>query len=203
MKNLAKTLFAAALAAVVITSSVVPTFAAEPVVKEVGPHSALRFNRIWVSGNVKILLTQGDKQSVVGTETFDPSKTSVMSNGQTLYIKSTGSEQVILNITVKDLQRVVASGHSVVETSNNFDVENLQLFLNQSARARIKTTARSLYTVVNDNAVLKLSGTADESTMVASNMKHLKLGDFSTLRSQSYASEAIMKADRTAMTISK
>jgi hypothetical protein len=110
---------------------------------------------------------------------------------------------VTLNITVKDLQRVEAYGQSVVVTSNNFDVKNLQLFLNQSATAKIKTTAGSLYTVVKDDAYLKLNGTADKSTMVASNMKNVKLGDFASLKSESYASEAIMSADKTAMILSK
>jgi hypothetical protein len=203
MKNLAKTLFSAALAAVVITSSFVTTFAAEPVVSEVSAHSALSFNRIQVSGNVKIILTQGDNQSIVSGSDYDSSKTSLKSDGQTLYIKSKEDGQVILNITVKDLQRVVASGQSVVVTSNNFDVDNLQLFLSQSAKAKIKTTTKSLYTVVKGDAVLKLSGTANESTMVANNMKNVNLGSFSPLRSQSFASEAIMKADRTAMVRSK
>jgi hypothetical protein len=203
MKNLAKTLIAAAIASVMISSSVVTAFAAEPVATTVTSRSVLTFYRIWVSGNVKVILTQGDKTSVGSTEYFDSSKTSVMTNGQTLFIKSTAPGLVTLNITVKDLQRVVASGKSVIVTTNNFDVRNLQLFLDQSARANIKTTAQSLYTVLKDDAVLKLSGTADESTMVASNMKNVKLRGFSTLRSESYASEAIMKSDRTAMTIKK
>jgi len=64
MKTLAKTIFAAALTAVVLTSSAVATFAAEPVKAETKTPSLSSFNRIWVSGNVKIVLTQGDKQNV-------------------------------------------------------------------------------------------------------------------------------------------
>ena len=203
MKNLTKTLFAAALTAVVLTSSAMTTFAAEPVVTELTAPSVEGFNKIWVSGNVKIVLTQGDKQSVVGTSNYDSTKTSVLSKGQTLYINSMESGQVTLNITVKDLQRVEAYGQSVVVTSNNFDVKNLQLFLNQSATAKIKTTAGSLYTVVKDNAVLKLNGTADKSIMIASNMKNVKLGDFASLRSESYASEAMMATEFAVSSLSK
>jgi hypothetical protein len=203
MKNLAKSLFAVALTAVVLTSLAMTTFAAEPVVKETKTYSTASFNKIWVSGNVKIVLTQGDKQGVVGTNNYDSKNTSVLSKGNTLYINSTESGQVTLNITVKDLERVEAYGQSAVVTSNNFDVKNLQLFLNQSATAKISTTAASLYTVVKDNAVLKLNGSAGRSTMIASNMKNVKLGDFVSLKSDSYASEAIMKADKTAMALSK
>ena len=171
------------------------TFAAKQVSTKSTPLSEVQFNRIWVSGNVKIVLTQGDNQSVVGTSNYDSSKTSVLSKGQTLYINSMESSQVTLNITVKDLERVEAYGQSVVVTSNNFAVKNLQLFLNQSATAKIKTTAGSLHTVVNDDAVLKLNGTADKSTMVASNMKNVKLRNFASLRAESYVSEALMTVE--------
>jgi hypothetical protein len=195
MKNLTKTLLSAALTAVVFITSAMTTFAAKQVSTKSTPLLEVQFNRIWVSGNVKVVLTQGDNQSVVGTSNYDSLKTSVLSKGQTLYINSMESSQVTLNITVKDLERVEAYGQSVVVTSNNFAVKNLQLFLNQSATAKIKTTAGSLYTVVNDDAVLKLNGTAGKSTMVASNMKNVKLSNFASLRSESYASEALMTVE--------
>jgi hypothetical protein len=203
MKTLTQTLFAAALTAVVLTSSAMTTFAAEPVTTVVTSPSVTGFNKIWVSGNVKIVLTQGDKEVVSGTDNYDSAKTSVLSKGQTLYINSTESGMVTLNITVKDLQRVEAYGQSVVVTSNNFDVKNLQLFLNQSATAKIRTTAQSLYTIVKDDAVLKLNGTAGQSTMVATNMKNVKMADFASLRSESYASEAIMAAEVATISLSK
>jgi hypothetical protein len=192
MKNLVKT-FTAAITAVVITSSVLTTFAAQQVLSEVTPNSALSFNRIWVSGNVKVVLTQGEKPSIASTGNYGLSSVSVMSNGYTLFIKSTESNQVVLNITVKDLLRIEAYGRSVIVTRNNFHVSYLQLFLNQSASAKIKTTVLSLYAVVKDNAELKVSGTADKSTMVASKMENVKLTDFATLRSESFATEAIIE----------
>jgi len=203
MKSLTKTLFAVALTAVVLTSSAMTTFAAEPLATELAAPSIKSFNKIWVSGNVKIVLTQGEKQSIIGTSNYDSTKTSVLSKGQTLYINSMESSQVTLNITVNDLQTVEAYGQSVVVTSNNFNVKNLQLFLNQSATAKIKTTVESLYTVVKDNAVLKLNGTAVKSTMVASNAKNVKLGDFASLSSESYASEAIMSNQIAISSLSK
>ena len=203
MKTLAKTIFAAALTVVVFTSSAMATFAAEPVKAETKTSSLSKFNRIWVSGNVKIILTQGEKQNVEGAGNYDAAKTSVSTDGQTLFINSLETGQVMLNITVEDLERIEAYGQSVVVTSNNFDVKYLQLFLGQSATAKIKTTAGSLYTIVKDDAVLKLNGTADQSTMIASNMKNVKLADFASLKSASYASQAIMEAEQNAMVLAK
>jgi len=203
MKTLAKTIFAAALTAVVFTSSAMATIAAEPVKTETKTASLSTFNRIWVSGNVKIVLTQGNKQNVEGTSNYDAAKTSLSTDGRTLFINSLETSQVTLNITVKDLERIEAYGQSVVVTSNNFDVKYLQLFLNQSATAKIKTTAGSLYTIVKDDAVLKLNGTAGQSTMIASNRKNVKLADFASLKSASYASEAMMEAEQNAMVLAK
>lgn len=203
MKTLAKTLFAAALTAVVFTSSAMKTFAAEPFKAETKISSISKFNRIWVSGNVKIILIQGDKQNVEGTANYNAAKTFVSTDGKTLFINSMETSQVILNITVNDLERIEAYGQSVVVTSNNFDVKYLQLFLSQSAAAKIKTTAGSLYTIVKDDAVLKLNGTAGQSTMIASNMKNVKLADFASLKSESYASESIMEAEQNAMVLAK
>jgi len=201
MKTLTKTLFAAALTAVLLSSSVLKSVAAEPIITEAS--SSQNFNMIWVSGNVKIVLTQGDKQGVVGTFNYDSKNTSVLSKGQTLYINSTESSQVTLNITVKDLRRVEAYGQSVIVTSNSFNVENLQLFLNQSSIAKINTKATSLYTIVKDDAKLKLNGSAGESTMVASNMKNIRMNDFASLKSSSYATEAIMTAEQNAIAFAK
>ncbi|MCX2582752.1 GIN domain-containing protein [Pedobacter sp. MR22-3] len=203
MKTFTKIVFAAALTAVVFTSSVMATFAAEPVKAEIKTASLSTFKRIWVSGNVKIILTQGDKQNVSGTSNYDAAKTFVSTDGKTLFINSMETNQVILNITVKDLERIEAYGQSVVVTSNNFDVKYLQLFLNQSATAKIKTTTGSLYTIVKDDAVLKLNGTADQSTMIASNIKNVKLGDFVSLKSASFVSQAIMEAEQNAQVLAK
>lgn len=201
MKTLAKTLFATALTAVLFASTVATTFAADPA-PMAKTSSIKNINRIWVSGNVKVVLTQGDKESINGSDNYDTSKTSVITNGHTLYIQSMDRQQVTVNITVKDLERVEAYGESVVITSNNFAVKHLQLFLYQSATAKIKTTTSSLYTIVNEDAVLKLNGTALQSTLVASNMKNVKLTNFASSKSEAYASEALM-ADKTALNLSK
>ncbi|WP_225872322.1 hypothetical protein [Pedobacter frigidisoli] len=87
MKTLAKTLFAAALTTVLFTSAMA-AFAAEPVKTETKTSSLLKFNRIWVSGNVKLILTQGDKQNVEGTSNYDAARTSVSTDGKTLLINS-------------------------------------------------------------------------------------------------------------------
>ncbi|WP_316830477.1 GIN domain-containing protein [Pedobacter aquatilis] len=203
MKTLAKTVFAIALTAVVFTSSAMAATVTTPETTVSAANTLPAFNRIWVSGNVKLVLTQGSTNTVAGDEHFDPAITYLKSDGKTLFINSTASNQVTLKISMKDLERIEAYGQSVVVTSSNFDVKNLQLFLNQSATAKINTTAKSLYTVVQEDAVLKLNGSAQHSTLVAANMKNVKMNDFASQRSASYTSEEIMKAEETAMVLAK
>ncbi|TDQ10917.1 GIN domain-containing protein [Pedobacter metabolipauper] len=189
MKTLTKTVFASLFTAVLLSTSAMATFAASPIQKTT---AYAGFNKIWVSGNVKIVLTQSDQEEVQVGEDFNSEMTTIQSKGQTLYINSMESAQVTINVSVKDLQRIEAAGSSVVVTSNNFDVKYLQVFLSQSATAKVKTTAGSLYTVVNDDAVLRLNGSADEHTLIAANLKNTKLDNF--VSKNSTATVIAMKA---------
>lgn len=199
MKTLTKTLFAAALTAVILSSSAITAFASEPVVSTTATAQLSTVNRIWVSGNVKLVLTQGDQQGITETDNYDATKTTISSNGKTLFINSGETNQVLIKITLKDLERVEAYGQSVVVTSNNFDVKNLQLFISQGAIAKIKTTAKSIYTVVKEEAVVKLNGTAVHSTLIASNMKNVKMANFACMKSESYVPDSVMNAEQTAV----
>ncbi|HKG07237.1 MAG TPA: DUF2807 domain-containing protein [Pedobacter sp.] len=190
MKTLTKTLFATLLAAVVLTSTAMTTLAANTVKVASVKNS---FNKIWVSGNVKIELTQSDTEGVFVAEGFDAEKTSVMSKGQTLYINSMESGQVTIKVSVKDLQRIEAAGNAVVVMSNSFNVKYLQLFLSQSAKAKINAVAGSMYTVVNDDAVLNISGITHDHTLLASNIANVKSENFRSINTNSQGTELAMK----------
>jgi hypothetical protein len=179
MKTLTKTVFAAVLTAIVLTSSAMTTFAA-PVIKAAAIRKS--FNKIWVSGNVKIILTQSEKEGIFVDESFNPEKTSVIGKGQNLYINTMESNQVTIRISVKDLQRIEAAGTAVVVTENKFELKYLQLFLSQNAKVKVDAKVGDLYTVINEDAVLKMSGATDKHTLMASNMKNVKLDNFVSLK---------------------
>ncbi|MES2828961.1 MAG: DUF2807 domain-containing protein [Bacteroidota bacterium] len=200
MKTLGQTLLATILTALVLTSSAFTSLAMDPQTEMAAIKS---HNKIWISGNVKLVLTQGEKESVIGTNNFDPAKTSVSSQGQTLYINSMEAEQVTIRVTLKDLQRIEAYGQSVVVTSNNFDVKYLQLFLSQNATAKISAITGSLYTVINDNAVLKMSGAAHQHTLVANNAENVKYNNFFAVNKKQYALNNILAAEKAAMNLAK
>jgi hypothetical protein len=179
MKTLTKTVFVTVLTAIVLTSSAMTTFAA-PAIKVITVTKG--FNKIWVSGNVKIILTQSEKEGVFVDEYFNPEKTSVIGKGQNLYINTMESSQVTIRISVKDLQRIEAAGSAVVVTERKFDVKYLQLFLSQNAKVKVDAKVGDLYTIISEDAVLKMSGATDRHTLIASNMKNVKLDNFVSLK---------------------
>lgn len=192
MKTLTKTLFVTLLAVLVWSSAAMYTATAGVVKIETESKS---FNKIWVAGNVKIVLTQSEVEGVFVDEYFNADKTSITRKGQTLYVNSMADGQVTIRVSVKDLQRIQASGSAVVVMSNNFDVKYLQVFLSQSAKAKVTAMTGSLYTVVNDDATLKMSGSANEHTLLASNMKNVKLADFVSIKTN-HKSPAVQKTEQ-------
>jgi hypothetical protein len=197
MKTLTKTVFATVLIAIVLTSSAMTTFAA-PVIKPVIKVASIKesFNKIWVSGNVKVILTQGQKEGVFVDESFNPEKTSVIGKGQTLFINTMESSQVTIRVSVKDLQRIEAAGSAVVVTENKFDVKYLQLFLSQNAKVKVDAQIGDLYTVISEDAVLKMTGATDQHTLVASNMKNVKLNHFVSLKTANGNSDIALGSDQ-------
>jgi hypothetical protein len=198
MKSFTQTLFATVFAAILLGSSSMTAFAADKVKAESFTKLAIEaksFNKIWVAGNVRIVLTQTDKEGVYVDEFFNKEKTSVMSKGQTLYVNSMELGQVTIHVSLKDLVRIEAAGRAVVVTSNNFNVKYLQVFLSQNAKAKVSAIAGSLYTVINDDAKLRMSGSADQHTLIAKNMKNVKFDNFVSLNINRPTPDLMVKSD--------
>jgi hypothetical protein len=203
MKTLTKTFFATVASIFLIGSTMTSSAAVHSNTDEMVVHtiqsgsSVTGVNRLWASGNVKVVLTQNEKESIKGGLNFNPETTFIQRKGSTLYINSVESSEVTVYVTLKDLHRVEAAGSANVVTSNNFDVKHLQVFLSQDARAKISAMSASLYTVVSEDAVLKMSGSTDEHTLIASNMKNVKLNSFSSLSTSSRPTDyAALKANK-------
>lgn len=209
MKTLTKTLFATVLTGIVLTSTALTTFAAGNVNQnEISNVTTVAqvagVNRIWASGNVKVVLTQNEKEGITAGENFNAETTFIQRKGNTLYINSIESGQVTIKVSLKDLHRIEAAGSATVVTSNNFDVKYLQVFLSQGAKAKISAISGSLYTVVSDDATLKMSGSTDQHTLIASNMRNVRFDSFVSMRTDSrVAANATPKVDSLTAAIAK
>ncbi|WP_316746837.1 GIN domain-containing protein [Pedobacter gandavensis] len=173
MKTAIKTLIASTLTAIVLTSSALTTFA-----KEKSPANAapVKFNKVVVTGNAKVVLVQGNREAINSYDDLDQNNTSVKQKGYTLYINST--DQSTIYIQVKDLQRIEAANTASVKTQGNFDLAVLQIFLKDDAKANVNATVKSLYTDLSDQSDLKLSGSTADHQLVNKGLAKLDQHDF-------------------------
>ncbi len=193
MKTLTQTLFATALATVILGSSALATFAHTSPTTETFKSqlcSAVTFNKVIVSGNVKVILIQGTKEAIKVDDNFDASKTTIKKNGYKLMIHSTEINPVTITVSVKDLQRIDVSGISSVETKGKFDLKYLQIFMSYSSSASINAKTGSLYTNISDAAELKLSGSTDDHTFIANQNAKADLDHFVCNRAERLTDES-------------
>lgn len=153
--------------------------------------SPVTFNKIIVTGNVKVILVQASKEAINVDDRFDPSKTTIKKSGYNLMIHSTEINPVTITVSVKDLQRINVSGISSVETKGKFDLKYLQIFMSYSSSANINAKTGSLYTDISDAAELKLSGSTDEHTFIANQNAKANLDNFVCNRAERLTNESI------------
>ncbi|MCX2453293.1 DUF2807 domain-containing protein [Pedobacter sp. PLR] len=173
MKTAIKTLIASTLTAIVLTSSAFTTIAKEKSPANTAP---VKFNKVVVTGNAKVVLVQGNRETINSYDALNESNTSVKQKGYTLYINS--SDQSTIYIQVKDLQRIDVANTATVKTRGNFDLAVLQVFLKDEAKANVNATVGSLYTNLSGQSDLKLSGSSAEHQLVNNGVSKLNLNDF-------------------------
>lgn len=184
MKTLAKTLFASVLAVVFFSATAMTAAAAErtSVLLSTPAAAPVSFNRIQVSGNVKLVIVQKNNERVEVEGECTPSKTKVTRMGYTLIIKSNEFEPVVITVSVKDLQRIDASDNVTVETMGKFDLKYLQIFLKGDAKANVKANAESMYTFIKGNADLKLSGATLDHTLVKDSVSRVNIDNLAAVK---------------------
>lgn len=168
-----------ALIAIVLSNSTFALASADKNNKEIT--LLLDFNKVIVTGNARVMLIQSNKQSVVIYEAYNRKLTSVTQKGDKLYINSNEAEPIHINVYVKDLQRIDASNNVSVATTGKFSSSVLQVFLRDKAKAFINAEIGSLYTVIKDEAGLKLKGSTNDHTLVKDDIAKLKMDQFAAL----------------------
>lgn len=184
MKTSLKSLIALTLTAIVLSTSAF-TNASMAAVTPMSMSPEKPFNRIQVSGNVKVTVIQAKRERVELRNEMEGKQVSFQQRGYTLLINSTSEEMLDVVVYVKDLQRIDASKGAKVTTAGKFELNVLQVFLNDDAKATVKGNIKSLYTVTNGNSDLKLRGTADEHILVKNKMSVLNTTDFAALKTES------------------
>ncbi|PTT01348.1 hypothetical protein DBR11_07540 [Pedobacter sp. HMWF019] len=179
MKTLIKTLFAAVMNILIGISAATPSFANEGTKGRLMLADTSDYSMLKVSGNVKVYLRQGSRYRVYTEFAEDLGRVSFKRRGPKLMIHSATQETIIVFVTVKDLKRVELCDQASIGSQGSLNFPIFQVLLKDRAEANLKVCAGDLYTVVNDQAMLKLSGSSDSHT--------IKKGKFSTLKLQHFA----------------
>jgi len=144
--------------------------------------------KVIVTGNTRVLLVQNTREYVT-MDALDLEKVSIKQDGNTLTINSSASNPVTVTVFVKDLYRIDASDKSDVRTSGNFSLTNLQVMLKDEAKARIKATTESLYTVIAGQAKLELIGTSTHHISKMAGIATIDTDKFAAVKTESITSE--------------
>ncbi|QPH37814.1 GIN domain-containing protein [Pedobacter endophyticus] len=188
MKTSIKTLIATSLTAIVLSTAViVPTVSATEIAP-IKKSKVSSFRKISVKGNVELTIVQGSRSSVAyADDNYGSAK--VMQDGDNLKISSTSNELTKVVVYVTDIFRIQASENALVKTDGKLNTQFLQIFLNDNAHADIDTKTEGLYTVIEDHADLKLSGSTNDHTLVMGDTQKLTMDKFAALKTHTNSLE--------------
>jgi Putative auto-transporter adhesin, head GIN domain len=183
MKTSIKTLTKSILAAIILSSAVFSTSAMADEKQPTKIYAPKNVTQVIVSGNVEITLVQRSKEGISYNDD-NTGKVKVIQDGYALKISSVDDEMAKITLYVNNIYRVKASGHAVVKTQSKLALNYLQVFLKENAVAEINSDTESLYTVIENNADLKLSGATEKHTLVMGKTPKLNLDRFAALTTE-------------------
>ncbi|MGN7985924.1 GIN domain-containing protein [Pedobacter sp. 22226] len=190
MKTSIKTLIATSLTAIVLSSAVFTTSVSATEKEPVKISKIAAFKRISVKGNVELTIVQRNVAGVSYTDD-NTGTAKIMQDGDNLKITSTSIEKTKLTVYVSDIYRIEASENAIVKTEGKLSTKYLQIFLKGNAHAEINTNTEGLYTVIADEADLKLSGSTDNHTLVMGNSQKLTIDRFAALKTNISSIETV------------
>lgn len=191
MKTAIKTLIATLLSAIVLSPAVLTTSASAAEKNSVKTAIFLNnFRKITVKGNVEVTIIQ---RINVGVNYADDNTgtAKIVQEGDVLRINSADKNLVKLIVYVDDIYRIEAADFASVKTSGKLTTKFLQIFLKNNAKADINTDTEGLYTVISDNADLKLSGSTDSHTLVMGKTPKLTIDKFAALKTKISSTETV------------
>ncbi|WP_443943876.1 GIN domain-containing protein [Pedobacter sp. AW1-32] len=176
MKTLVKTLFASSLA-LVLASSTVLSVHAENAPSTTVAQKPLSFKRIKVSGNVELTIVQGNRTAIEYSDASE-GKVKITQVRDGIDVVSANDQVAKVTVYTDDLYRISAANHAKVKTSGQLKVQYLQVFLSGQASLELNSKTESLYTVIEDQSDLKLSGSTGEHTLSMGKSQKLIMDKF-------------------------
>ncbi|MFD2286806.1 hypothetical protein GJU39_14425 [Pedobacter petrophilus] len=181
MKTSIKTLIATSLTAIVLSTTVFSTNVSASTVRPLAVSAVKGFKKISIGGNVEVTLIQKPATGVAYTDDNEGTA-KIMQEGDMLRVTSTSGTTAKIIVYVDNIYRIEANENAVVKTEGKLNSQYLQIFLKGNAHAEINTTTEGLYTVIEDQADLKLSGSTDNHTLVMGKEQKLTMDKFAALK---------------------
>ena len=195
MNTSIKTLIAATLTVVVLTSATLTTKANDNAITVLS--DVKKANKINVSGNVELILVQSENESVKVYDNYYTKNALVQQKDGELRISSYEKETLTVVVYVNSLSAITASDNATVRTSGKFSAVDLNVNLNDNAKAVLNTNTISLSTNVKGNADLTLTGTTLEYNALVNNSSKVTMNDFaaesSNISSQNTIASSALK----------
>lgn len=188
MKTSIKTLIATTLSAIVLSTAVFSTSVSASETHPLKVSAVNGFKKVSVKGNVEVILIQRANSGVAYAED-NTGTAKILQSGDMLRITSTDGTFAKLIVYVTDIYRIEATDNAVVKTEGKLNSLYLQIFLKGNAHAEINTISKGLYTVIQDDADLKLSGSTDTHTLVMGNTQKLTIDKFAALKTNIKSTE--------------
>lgn len=204
MKTLFNNVLKSTSVAIVLLASVF-TLTASAATVEMNPGSINPdIKKVIVKGNTQVVMIQ-DKRDYITVDDLDLAKVSLHQIGNTLTINSSETNAVTVYVHVKDIYRIHASDKARVRTSGKFLTQYLQVIVKDDARARIKATTESLYTLVSQQANLELLGNTAKHICTTEGIATVNTEKFAALITENVPAEKAIAFNnsKNADTISK
>lgn len=177
MKTSIKTLFAAALTLVVLTSS---AFASSDVKSNnfTVLNQVKNITKLEVKGNVDMILVQASTESVKVNDSYYSKNALVQEKDGVLRISSFEKERLTVTVYVRNLASIEAADNATVNTFGKMSFLSLDVILKDKATANIDATTINLYTSIKDNASLILSGATTEHYAILGSQAKMSMEQF-------------------------
>jgi hypothetical protein len=177
MKTSIKTLFAAALTLVVLTSS---AFASSDVKSNnfTVLSQVKNITKLEVKGNVDVILVQASTESVKVNDSYYSKNALVQEKEGVLRISSFEKERLTVTVYVRNLASIEAADNATVKTFGKISFLSLDVILKDKATANIDATTINLYTSIKDNASLVLSGATTEHYAILGSQAKMSMEQF-------------------------
>ncbi|HEY1006887.1 MAG TPA: DUF2807 domain-containing protein [Sphingobacteriaceae bacterium] len=133
-------------------------------------------SRIEVSGNVELLLSQGEKEQVEVYDQAESRGRKIRFNEGTLQIRS--AEKLTVLVTVSNLQSLEASGQAVIRSLNRISSIDLDVRLRDQARGMLEAEALNLTATLEGTSRMDLSGQAENQVIALSEGSRLQAAAF-------------------------